>query len=226
MGYPNNVLIETVLERRGDKMIPVFPEGERKVNANGQKMKPDMFRKVPNMIPVGVFVGVRVGKVIFTGWSRCKVMPAQMQALANLPIEVQKLLRHEIQEELRDCESDCNVFDRERGIGEAFKSMLLPKPVPCGRGFGTKFDIFKRRCTYYFKEATHMMVNGVPTLLVKEQKKQEQIVSLQSMASMDKDLQKIFGAITAILGGDITLKPIIMEFSEWGTLPDFGKNLR
>lgn len=222
MSYPNNVLIETVLERRGDKMIPIIPE-ETRVNKNGQKMKPDLFRKVPNMIPVGVFVGVRMGSVIFVGWSRCKVMPAQMQALANLPMDVQKLLRHEIQEDLRDCESDCNVFDRERGIGEAFKSMLLPKTVPCGRGFKTKLDIFKRRCTYYFKEATHMMVNGVPTPLVREQKKQQILPAITGMES--KELQNILGAINAILGGNRTLTPIIMEFKEFD-IKDFMRKAR
>jgi len=51
------------------------------------------------------------------------------------------------------CNISLDTFNKESGVAFACQCILVPKPVPVGRGFAGKYAIFIKRCSRYFKDA-------------------------------------------------------------------------
>jgi hypothetical protein len=132
MNYPRNMIVEKVQERHGETLHPVEVNGET------------LYRKVPVLKTVGVFVGINdavdgIG-CIRTGWSRCKLQPSSVE---HAP------------------EGIYDPFNMERAVDRACFNMLSPTTVPIGRNFAKKFEAFKGRCERYFKDVSYVCDNGV-----------------------------------------------------------------
>lgn len=162
-----NMLVETVFERRGERYEPIQPpKGEK--DAKDAKAEV-LFRKVPNLIPVGVMVGVNdvangLG-CIRTGWSRCKLPPAVAPMV--IPDEYLKLMKpaglrkyHDAHKAHEQAVKNSDSFSMERGIAQACQHIMLPANLPKGRGFGKKYAKFQDRCNRYFKDVNVVCDNG------------------------------------------------------------------
>lgn len=147
MNGNSKTLVQRVFERHGDKFEPVQVNVKQALQ-NGEEI---WYRKVPNLVAVGVFVGMVDNGVIRTGWSRCRlpnlnVFPDEY-AMSFMPQQVRVKWEVEIANELRGTDS----FDMERGMAEAYRNMIEGNPAPVGRRFNHKYDEFKDRCRRYFK---------------------------------------------------------------------------
>jgi len=171
-----NMLTQTVFENRGTKFVPVLPKGQGKL-PKGQE--PKTFRKVPNKVPVGVFVGINdvangVG-CIRTGWSKCHLAP--MTAPVTIPEKYLKLMKVEgirkYEKELKAHENavkNSDVFNFEQGVAYAMQNIISPSNVPAGKGFAKKYAKFQERCKKYFADVNMVCENGVVTPVVRKVK--------------------------------------------------------
>jgi hypothetical protein len=160
-----NVLVETVHERKGFRFEPI-PQTAEEIAAKAEQT----FRKVPILIPVGVMVGVNdiangVG-CIRTGWSRCKLPPAIQPP--SIPAEYMPFLNktgvrklHAAKAAHAKAVKNSDEWTMERGMAFAMQNLLIPSPVPTGRGFARKYAAFQTRCNRYFKDVEWTLVNNV-----------------------------------------------------------------
>ena len=158
--YPRTMLVQTVCERRGTIMLPVDKNGKKCARVPAESKATQLYAEFPNLVPIGVFVGINDFGCIRMGWSRCRLAPKK------IPDDQLVLMRPEVQAEYNRKVANSDVFNMERGVAEAMKNMLLAIPAPVGRGFAKRFNAFKQRCLYYFKDAIYIQegakINAIP----------------------------------------------------------------
>jgi len=150
MKIPRSMLVETVMERKGEKMVQV------------ESLTDDstaLYKKVPNLIPVGVFVGINDHGIIRIGHSKAKLPPKE------IPSDLLHLMRADAIMAYEKARKNSDTFSKERGIAHAFQNMLLGATVPTGRGYSQKYEAFKKRCIRYFKDLPAICENGQVTMV-------------------------------------------------------------
>ena len=162
MKADRNMLVETVFEQHGERIEPIS-NSEEYTGPDGCICEEILYRKVPNLIPVGVMVGMNDNGVIRVGWSRCKLPPAISKAPMVIPEEylehmdaegIEKYYKEQHAYDQAVLNSD--TFNMDQGIAQACTRMLVYAELPKGRNFGGKFKAFTERCCRYFKDVRYL----------------------------------------------------------------------
>ena len=162
MKADRNMLVETVFEQHGERIEPIS-NSEEYTGPDRCICEETLYRKVPNLIPVGVMVGMNDNGVIRVGWSRCKLPPALSKAPMVIPEEY---LAHMTDEGIEKYYAEQRAYDQavlnsdtfnmDQGIAQACTRMLVYAELPKGRNFGGKFKAFTERCCRYFKDVRYL----------------------------------------------------------------------
>ena len=142
-----NMLVETVRDYRGDNFIEVNADAD--VGTLWlRSIEEQLYRRVANRVPIGVFVGINDHNCIRVGWSRCKLAPD------FIPPHILNRFRPEEKQDYLNAIKDSDRFNLNRGITEAIRNIHVPVAPPVHRGFARRFNVFKVRCERYFQNAT------------------------------------------------------------------------
>jgi hypothetical protein len=199
MQIPRNMLVETVMERKGERFEVVGTQ-----TVMGEKSN-TLYRKVPIMKPVGVFVGINDHSIIRLGFSKCKLPPA------IIPEEILCQMRPEFITKYEDARRNSDVFNKDNGIAMAMRNMLVPSKVPTGRGFAQKYAAFKQRCIRYFKDVPAMDVGGKIEMIDRDSAPKAEVIS--DLSSLMKMVETIMGPInvTGSLWNELNFSSILPQ---------------